>query len=152
MYNILLILHSWNRWIILLLCLLAIVNAFSAMGAKREFISSDNRISVFFIIAMHTQFLVGLILYFTSPVTRAAFEDFGAAMKNGGLRFFAVEHFALMLLAVILAQVGRSRSKKAANSYAKHKQLAIFYSISLFLMLISIPWPFMQNARPLFRF
>ena len=35
--------------------------------------------------------LLGLILYFAlSPITRAALQDFGAAMASSGLRFWAV--------------------------------------------------------------
>jgi hypothetical protein len=45
-----------------------------------------------------------------------------------------------MLIAVILVQVGRSLSKKAVVSAAKHKKALIFFSIAMLLILSRIPW------------
>jgi len=153
MYQFLLILHSWTRWIVLILGIFAIVSAFSGLSGNKQFTSSANKTSLFFMISMHVQLLIGLLLYFVySPITAAAMADFGAAMKNGALRFWAVEHLALMLLAVVFATVGRITSKKATTDRLKFKKIAIFYTITLILVLISIPWPFMQQGRDLFRF
>ena len=76
--------------------------------------------------------------------------NFAAAMKDSTLRFFAVEHVAGMLLAVIIAQLGYSLAKRAATDRAKFFRSAIAYSIAAVLILGSIPWPFMKYGRPLF--
>jgi hypothetical protein len=150
MYTILLYLHSWLRWAVLLFALIVIAKSFSGWFGRKDYTSSDNKLATFYIASVHSQFLIGLLLYiFFSPITKAAFADFGAAMKNSGLRFFAVEHITGMVIAVVLAQVGRSLSKKAKDAVTKHKKLAIFATISLVIMLATIPWPAM---RPLFRF
>ena len=65
-------------------------------------------------------------------------------MGNSALRYFAVEHILIMIIAVVVAHIGRSRSKKAANDTGKHKQAAIFFAISLLLVFLAIPWPFMS--------
>ena len=85
--------------------------------------------------------LVGLVLYFfLSPITNAAFQNFGAAMKNADLRFYAVEHFLMMLIAVVLVHIGRSKSKKAAQPRKKFGISLVFFGIAYIIMLAAIPW------------
>ena len=78
-----------------------------------------------------------------SPITTGAFKDFGAAMGNSSVRFFAVEHIFIMIVAIVLAHVGRSLSKKAADDKSKFKRAAIFFTLSMLAVLAAIPWPFM---------
>lgn len=131
--------HSTLRWAILALAAITIVKSIAGMNG--EYAKPDNILAASFVGLMHLQFLLGLVMYvFISPVTRAAFDDFGAAMGNGAIRFWAVEHIAAMTLAVVFAQVGRSKAKKKTDSKAKFKIQAIFFAISLALMLAGMPW------------
>jgi len=78
-------------------------------------VASGEGWGLFFMITLDLQLLLGLVLYFVlSPFTTQALNDFGAAMRNAPLRFFAVEHVTLMLAAVILVHVGRVLARKAA--------------------------------------
>jgi hypothetical protein len=98
------------------------------------------------------QLLIGLVLYFgLSPITRAAFQDFGAAMGNSMLRFWAVEHIFGMVIAVALAHVGRVRVRKMTDPVRRHKLAAIFFGLALVAIVATIPWPGTPAARPLFR-
>ena len=73
--------------------------------------------------SMTTQFVIGLALYlFISPITTAAFGNFGAAMKDRTMRFWAVEHIFAMFVALALAHIGNARARKGATDEAKHKQ------------------------------
>ena len=64
-------------------------------------------------IALDVQMLLGLLLYgVLSPYTAAAMKDFGAAMRDPVLRFWAVEHLTMMLSAVVLVHVGRVLARK----------------------------------------
>ena len=56
-----------------------------------------------------------------------------------------------MLLAVILAHLGRILARKAATPAAKRTRLLVCFGLSLLLMLAGIPWPGMTAGRPLFR-
>src|SRR5262249_14970248 len=98
------------------------------------------------------QMLLGLLLYLVlSLFTAEAMRDFGAAMRNAPLRFFAVEHLTLMLAAVILAHVGRVLARKAATPDAKRMRLMFSFGFVTLLMLLGIPWPGLASGRPLFR-
>lgn len=141
MYNFFLILHNIFRWLVLIFGLLAVIFALLGWFGKRPWTRIDDRLGLGFSISMDIQVLLGVLLYFIfSPITRSAFQDFGAAMADSDARFFAVEHIVLMLIAVALIHIGRSRSRKAGTDNGKHKQAAIFYTISLLLILAAIPW------------
>ena len=63
----------------------------------------------------------------------------------------AVEHWVMMLIAVVLVHVGYAMAKRAEASVDKFKKSAIFFTIALLIIFASIPWPFMRVVRPLFR-
>ena len=150
-YSVLLVLHSWSRWLVLVFGLIAIYRAYTGWTGHRAFLGADNGMGASFVGSMHLQVLLGLGLYFgLSPWGLNAMKQAGA-MKDPTARFFGMEHVAVMLLAAVLAQVGRSLSKKAADDTAKHKKAFTYFSISLVLVLLMIPWGIWNPARPLFR-
>jgi hypothetical protein len=140
-YNFLIKSHSGLRWIILLLMLASIVMAFGGRSNGKPF-ASNKKVYMFTMISVHIQLLVGLILYFISPVVKLALNNFGAAMKSAPLRFASLEHLVMMLIAVALITVGYSKSKKALDDSKKHKSIFVFYTIALIVILAAIPWPF----------
>ena len=151
MYPLLLTLHSWLRWVVLLLGVLAVVRALAGRGG-RPWSRADDSIGKWFISSLDVQFLVGLILYAgLSPITQAAFANFGAAMRTPGLRFFAVEHLVGMVIAIAVAHVGRVKIRAATDHRRRHALAAIYFGIALIVLLASIPWPGMAAGRPLIR-
>jgi hypothetical protein len=152
MYSPLLFLHSWLRWFVLLTGLFALIRAIGGTNGRRSWTAADAKPGLFYIIFLDLQFLIGLALYlFFSPTVQAAFGNIGAAMRNPEYRFFVVEHFVGMFIAIALAHVGRVRSKTAKTDAARFKSAAIFYGLSLLIILLSIPWPGMPAGRVLFR-
>jgi len=141
MYTGLLHTHNMFRWLVLIVIVLAVVFALVGWINKRDWNKKDNITGLILTIFMDIQFLVGIILYaVVSPITKAAFSDFGAAMKNADLRFYAVEHILMMVIALVLVHIGRSKSKKTVAPWKKHRAAAIFYGIALVLILAAIPW------------
>lgn len=141
MYTGLLHLHDMLRWLFLLSSLVILVRYFTAWASDKRWKKSDNILGIIFTSIFDLQVLIGLILYFFySPLTQIAFADFGAAMKNPDLRFFAVEHITLMLLALGLVHIGKAKSKKAKAEKAKFRIAATFYTLGLILVLAGIPW------------
>jgi dipeptide/tripeptide permease len=112
-----------------------------AWFSHKRWEKSDNILGIIFTAVMDVQLLVGLALYFfISPITKAAFQNIGAAMKNPELRFYLVEHFLLMLIAVVLVHIGRSKSKKASSPRKKFGVALVFFGIAYVLLLVGIPW------------
>ena len=106
MYTIVLAIHSWVRWLALVAGIGATLAAF--MGRVQSDNSPADRWGLFLMMALDIQMLLGLVLYLAvSPNMAPILENFGAAMKDPALRFWAVEHISTMFIAVILAHVGR---------------------------------------------
>lgn len=153
LYHITLYLHSWNRWIILIAGLLTILFAIAGMVNKKEYTKRDRLTSLVFISSLHFQLLIGLLLYFVlSPVTLHALSDFGAAMKDGAIRYWAVEHSLVNLIAIFIAQTGSILIKRKQTSRAKFKSTLVWNIIAMVLILAMIPMGMMGVERPWFRF
>ncbi|RZK10285.1 MAG: hypothetical protein EOO56_29410 [Hymenobacter sp.] len=151
MYQVLLFLHSWGRWLVLGTGLLAVFRAYGGWTGNRPFTKADNGISAAFSGFMWLQVIIGLGLYFgLSPWGLNAMKQPGA-MHDPTKRFFGMEHIAVMLVAAALAQVGRIALKKAPTEALKHKKAFIYFGIALVLVLLMIPWGIWNPARPLFR-
>jgi hypothetical protein len=72
-------------------------------------------------------------------------------MKDPDLRYFAVEHGAVMLLAVVVVHVGRVLVKRAGSPRTGHLATTLYASVALALIFLRTPWPFLEPSRPWFR-
>jgi hypothetical protein len=141
MYTGFLHLHDTLRWLILLSLVATLVKYLAGWLGRKRWEKMDNILGLVFTSLMDLQLLTGLALYFfLSPITQLALSNFGGAMKDADLRFYAVEHFSMMLIAVILVHIGRAKSKKARNDASKFKITFIFFLIALLVILAAIPW------------
>jgi len=141
MYTGFLHLHDVLRWLLLVSLAITLVKYLAGWFGNQPWKKTDNILGIVFTSLMDLQLLTGLVLYFfLSPVTKLALSDFGGAMKNADLRFYAVEHFSMMLIAVVLVHIGRAKSKKANTDQGKFKIATIFFLIALVLMVVAIPW------------
>jgi hypothetical protein len=150
MYTTVLALHSWIRWIALIA---AVGTTLAALRGKVAGANSlADRWGMIAMMVLDTQMLLGLLLYFVlSPNTKAIMENFGAAMKDPALRFYAVEHTVTMFAAIAVAHVGRVLARKAASPVAKRTRLLICFGLSTVLIILGMPWPGRPGGRPLFR-
>lgn len=141
MYAVFLGLHNLVRWVALIAGMVAVVMAFLGWFGKREWGPRDRKLGMIFSMAMDIQVLLGLILYFAfSPLTKTALMDFSAAMQVTDLRFYAVEHAFLMLVAVVFAHLGSILPRKAQSSKKKYQRAAIFFAIAVLAMIFGMPW------------
>ena len=77
MYSSVLLLHSWLRWVVLVLGVAAFLRSVTPAGR-----TPGDRLSLLFTITFDIQFLLGLVLYFVmSPITRMAIERVFARAK-----------------------------------------------------------------------
>ena len=131
--------HSGLRWVVLLLLLAAIVNALIKWRSAKPYTGGDRKITLFTMIGAHVQLILGLILYFfLSPAVQ--FNEH--TMSDKVLRFYSVEHLAIMLLAIAVITIGYSQAKKKLESAQKFRSVFTYYLIGLILILAGIPWPF----------
>ncbi len=141
MYEIIQSLHSYLGYIVLIILILAVVNAISGLFSNRIFnLEKDFRISLFALIFTHMQVLIGLILYFVSANGLQAIREVGMGGLNSAARLLAVEHPFINIIAVVLITIGWSKHKKVMEAKKKFKTISIFYGLGLALILSRIPW------------
>lgn len=136
MYDFIQNFHSGWAYLALLVLVIAVINSFVGLSSKKEFTAKDRKIALFGLIGIHTQLLIGLIVYFVSPL---GFASLGQ-MKDATLRLTSLEHPLINLIAIVLITIGWSKHKKLAESEAKFKTFSVFYGIGLLLILSRIPW------------
>ncbi len=128
--------HSGWAYLVLLILVIVIVNSIIGLTSKKEFTPKDRKIALFGLIGTHTQLLVGLILYFISPI---GFNALGQ-MSDKALRLTSLEHPLINLIAITLITIGWVKHKKLISNESKFKTFSIYYSLGLLLILSRIPW------------
>jgi hypothetical protein len=152
MYPIIIALHSAVRWLVLASLIFALFRAYLGWLTKREFTKSENAVRHWTATIVEIQFLLGLCLYFISPIVDYFLHHFKLAVHQREIRFFGMEHSLMMLTAVVIIMIGSAKAKRKQTDIQKFKTIAIWFSIGLFIILSSIPWAFSPlTSRPNFR-
>ena len=136
MYEFIQKFHSGWAYLALLLLVVAVLNSIVGMASKKEFTAKDRTLALLGLIAAHIQLLVGLVLYFVSPLGKAGLSE----MSNAAMRLTALEHPLINIIALVFITIGWSKHKKVTSSEAKFKTIFIFYGLGLVLILSRIPW------------
>ncbi|KYP14725.1 hypothetical protein [Flavihumibacter sp. CACIAM 22H1] len=147
MYTGLLHLHSFLRWIILILLLVAIYRHFTGMNKKLSYSGTDRKVDLFLMISAHITLLIGLYQWVAGPwgLKLIQAKGFGEVMKTSAERFFAVEHFVGMLVVIALITVARGKGKPSSAGPAEHKKAFGLLVAALLLLLLLVPWPFREE-------
>ena len=152
MYSFLIVAHSIFRWLVLISLLFAIYRAYVGWFSKKVFTPRENSIMNFASTITNIQFLIGLWLYFKSPIVDYFWDNFSVAVHERDIRFFGMEHITMMFIAVSIINTGSGLVKRRPTDKAKFKTIAIWFSVGLTIIFLSIPWRFSPfTSRPYFR-
>ncbi|TKC05090.1 cytochrome B [Pedobacter frigoris] len=117
--------HSGWRYLVLILLVIALIQAISGWLGKKPYTGGNRKINLFTLIFTHIQVLMGLVLYFISPVVK-------------GLGYWKMEHISMMILAAILVTIGNAKSKRGADDVIKHKTIALYFGLALLVIVAAI--------------
>ncbi|MCY1021285.1 hypothetical protein [Pyxidicoccus sp. MSG2] len=152
LYAVVLFLHSWLRWGVVVLGVLTLGRSLLGWLRARAWTPADRRLQLFFVSAFDLQLLLGMTLYFAlSPLTPRSMEALRTNLSVSFLRFFSLEHPVMMLLALIAAHVASALSRRAGEAQRKHRVWAVGLLVAMLLIALGIPWPWLSHGRPLFR-
>jgi len=105
----------------------------------REFARKDAILSFLFSISLYLQLILGVIIYIA---LRSSLEGplWGVpdTENDASLRFWAIEHIALMILALFLTQLGRIFVSRTLKSRMKFKASLFYNGSALLLILFSV--------------
>ena len=138
MYTGLKHLHSYLAYLLLAALVFSIIYVIIQFVGKKSFTEKVRKITLIGFIATHLQLLIGLVLYFISPVGLSNFS--GEAMSDSLSRLYILEHPLTMLIAIVLVSVGYIKAKKPGDDARRFRTVIIYYGLGLILMLSRIPW------------
>lgn len=125
LYQILRMAHSGWRYIVFAMLVIAFLSALINWIGKKPFSATSKKINLFTLISMHIQILIGLVLYFLSPLVEA------------GIRYWKMEHIGLMIVAAVMVTIGNARSKKG-NDDTRHRSAALYFGLALIVVIMAI--------------
>jgi hypothetical protein len=132
--------HSALRWLVLIVLLFSISRAAKGYFTKAVFTNTDNALRHWTATIAHIQLVIGMTLYLRNPLL----------LKYS--LFFRVIHISCMFTAVIFLTVGSAMAKRQPTDTEKFRTMLLWFTISLIIILMAIPWPFSPLAsRPLLR-
>jgi hypothetical protein len=151
-YSSVLVIHSWLRWITLLLAIGATINSLRADHDLTQK-PPGRQWDTFFMLALDLQVLFGLLLYFgLSPLTKFAMNNPGSVLESSALSYWALVHLGVMVLATALVRVGRVLAITAKTSQSRRTRRFVWFLLTTVTIMAGIPWPSLSIGRPLFRF
>ena len=146
-----LILHNVTRWVVLVLAVYALVRMYTGLFRSSEFSESDRKSLSWFAISLDIQLLLGLVLYFGNGWA-STLGNMGSTMSQSAVRFFAVEHITLMVVALILAHLAVVFVRRVPDPARKFRRGAIFITLAAVAIFFAIPWPWSgEIGRPFIR-
>jgi hypothetical protein len=130
-YEILKSAHSGWRYLVIILLLVAFINALMGYLGKKPYTEGNRKLNVFALISAHIQLVLGLLLYFMR-------DWYKGDMSVDIQRYWKMEHIAMMLIAIILITVGNAKSKKVDSALMKHRTIFVFFGFALLLITCAI--------------
>jgi hypothetical protein len=126
-YEILKSAHSGWRYLVIILLLVAFINALMGYLGKKPYTEGNRKLNVFALISAHIQLVLGLLLYFMR-------DWYKGDMSVDIQRYWKMEHITMMLIAIILITVGNAKSKKVDSALMKHRTIFVFFGFALLLI------------------
>jgi hypothetical protein len=152
MHQILLSLHSINRWLVLLSLLYSIYIAGRGRWQQRTFTAHDDMMRHVTATISQIQLLLGLSLYMISPIVKYAVAETENNQLLSEHAFFKYIHIWLMAISVILITIGSAKAKRMPTDNEKFSTMFLWFVIALLIIIAAIPWPFSPLAnRPFIR-
>ncbi len=116
-------LHSINRWLIVLTTLIAIVKFALGYFKKQAFTQTDGRIISVWMGLLDLQLIMGIILLFTLPPVR-----------------YRLEHGVVIILTVTLAHINRRwRSAKSTIKFRNYALLILVVALLIGIGVAALP-------------
>ncbi len=134
MYEFLKGLHNLLRWVVVLGGVFALGRMVRGLATQARWSATDGLAARVFTYGMHSQLLIGLILYGLTPLVRG-----GIAVPLSE-RLLLIEHATIMLLAVVAAQLGTSLARRAEKDRAKFLRATLGYAVAGLFIVWATPW------------
>lgn len=139
LYTVVFKIHIYISAITLLSGIITQVLSIQGWTRKRDYGRRDAWSSMIFNIGLYLQLVLGFVIYFTLRTSlEGSLWEVPDTENDASLRFWAIEHIALMIFALFLTQLGRVFIKRETQSIRKFKASVFYYGTALLLILFSL--------------
>lgn len=136
-YDVVIAVHGLVSSVFTLLAVVLLIRSISGLSLKKPYTKWDNNISILFLVFLYIQLILGILLYFVLGNQSGGAPSMEAAAEQMSLRFWALEHFVIMIFALFLSQLGWIFIRKSKLDLNKHKNTMFYFGISILLIIIS---------------
>ena len=138
MYQVLISIHVWSSVLFSLIAIIMYFYLIKGIIQKQEFTKKHIYMENSFITLLYLGLILGIILYFfMEPVNNTSQTSMEQAQKAMSSRFWSIEHFSVMLFALMLAQIGKVFTIKSIDSLHKFKYALFYYGSAIAITFIS---------------
>lgn len=134
MYNIFLHSHSGLRYLVILFLFFSLIWSFVAWLRAAKFSKFDNILNLVTTITFHLQLVLGIALYFKSPLVQLKKVMF----ENEILSYWTIWHALIMITSIVLITITRIMVKKLHDDSEKHKRIVIHYLIVIVVVFTAL--------------
>jgi len=139
MYELLLRSHVAISSLFILVALFFISRTLYYINSDKVFGKLDRRIEIIYLGLLYISFIQGISLYFLLQTgTSADLNSLAEARANATNRFWAIEHSAVMIFALLLSQIGRFFTSQNISHRKKRRYSAFYYGTATLFTLISL--------------
>ncbi|MBN2616624.1 MAG: hypothetical protein JXR71_13105 [Bacteroidales bacterium] len=146
MYKVLLHIHIWSSVLFMLVSLVFSVLLFVGIVKKSEYSAKYVWLENSFIGLLYLGLFLGITLYFMMPADKYFIHSADQVSHVLSLRFWSIEHFSVMLFAVLLAQIGKIFTVKSYSAESKFKYALFYYGFATALTLTSMTFYLIYKA------
>ena len=134
MYDFLKGFHNLLRWVVVVGGVAAVVLLIRGVVTQAAWTARERAVTSAFTYSLHTQLLVGIVLYGVTPLMRLGMS---APLTD---RLLLIEHASTMILAVVAAQVGLSTARRASTDRARYLRATIGTVVAALFIAWATPW------------
>lgn len=136
-YDVVIAVHGLVSSVFTLLAVVILIRSIRGLSLKKAYTNWDNNISILFLVFLYVQLILGVLLYFVLGNQTGGTSSMEAAAEQMSLRFWALEHFVIMIFTLFLSQLGWIFIRKSKLDLNKHKNTLFYFGISILLIIIS---------------
>ena len=151
MYESILLVHSWVRWMVVLAIVYFFLRSLFGWLTEAAWTEKDDSFIWVFNQLFGIQIAFGFTLWIAlSPFTKAFMKDPSLIFDNSLMSFWALRHGLTMIFAMGAFHIGRGRSKRSPPE-KRFKIFTFAFGVVIVMIASAIPWPWLSYGRPLFR-
>lgn len=138
MHQIIVTVHVWSSILFSFVAVVLFLYLIKGSLLKQEFTKTHIYLENSFIGLLYLGLVLGIVLYFfIKPDENMRQLSIEQAQEAISSRFWAIEHFSVMLFALMLSQIGKVFTLKAINSKNKFKYALFYYGLATTITFIS---------------